>query len=421
MMPEYKEQKKILVLGAGFGGIAAVRTLGRFMKTHPDVARQYDIVLVNDRDFHIYTPGLYEVATALREDVDPWSLKKTAAIPIQDLVAGLPIQFIQDRVEKIDCDHMTVTLKDGGTLSAQYLLFAVGAAANTFGIPGVLEHGLILKTFEDALKIRTAVTEALKKKENAHIVVAGGGATGVELCGELVGLTRTISRRYHKQERPVFTLIEATPRLLPGMPDLVAALAKKRLESLGVRLMLEHAVTHTEPYKVFTKTSSGDEVGVDFDFFIWSGGIKSHPLLERILVPKDKKGRCMVDPDLTVHGKEKLFAVGDLTCFMNPENNQPLPAVAWAALGEGKVAAKNICASIQGRGLTHYHPPKHPPFIVPISGKWAIAHVMGITFAGLPAFVLRLLKDLRYFLFVLPPPKALRFFLFSTLAYFKND
>src|SRR3989344_9680876 len=105
MMPKDAEQKKIVVLGSGFGGIAALQTLGRFMKTNPYIARQYDIVLVNDRDFHIYTPGLYEVATALREDVDPWSLKKTAAIPIQDLVAGLPIQFIQARVEKIDCDH----------------------------------------------------------------------------------------------------------------------------------------------------------------------------------------------------------------------------------------------------------------------------------------------------------------------------
>ena len=421
MMPKDAEQKKIVVLGAGFGGIAAAQTLGRFMKTHPDTAQQYDVVLVNDRNFHIYNPGLYEVATALREDVDPWSLKKTAAIQIEDLITGLPIRFIQDRVAKIDCDQMTVTLKDAGTISAEYMLFALGAVTNTFGIPGVLEYGLMLKTFEDALKIRTAVTEVLKKKEDAHIVVAGGGATGVELCGELVGLTRTISQRYHKQKHPVFTLIEATPRLLPGMPNPVAALAKKRLQSLGVRLMLEQVVTHLEQYKVFTKNSLGNEATMDFDFFIWSGGIRPNPLLEGIVVPKDKKGRCMVGPDLTIRGKEKLFAVGDLTCFMNPENGRPLPAVGWAAFEEGKTAAKNICASIQGRGLQHYHPPKHPPFIVPVSGKWAIAHVMGITFAGLPAFVLRLLKDLRYFLFVLPPPKALRFFLFSTLAYFKND
>lgn len=420
-MPEYPEQKNVVILGAGFGGIAAAKALGLFLAANPALAAKYDVVLINNRDFHLYTPGLYEVATALREDVDPWSLKKTAAISIADILGSLPVRFMQDAVVALDCDRMKVTLKDAGELQAEYILFAMGAITNTFNIPGVSEHGLVLKTFEDALKIRTAVTGVLKEKPDARIVVAGGGATGVELCGELVGLTRNIGRRFHKQPHPVFTLIEATPRLLPGMPDRMVQLAKTRLEGLGVKLLLEHTVTKAEPHRIFVKTSTGSEASVDFDFFIWSGGVKPHPMLQGIVVPKDKKGRCMVDPDLSIHGKDKLFALGDLTCFMNPENGQPLPAVAWAAYGEGKIAAKNIAASILGRALTRYQPPKHPPFIVPISGKWAVAHVLGITFTGLPAFVLRLLADLRYFIFVLPLAKALRFFLFSTLAYFKND
>lgn len=145
------------------------------------------------------------------------------------------------------------------------------------------------------------------------------------------------------------------------------------------------------------------------------------PLAGHVASPKDAKGRCMVGPDLRALGHDNVFAVGDLTCFADPKTEQALPSTAYIAIAEGKAAAKNILALILKKPLHNFLPPKYLPMIVPVGGKWAAAYVYGFTFSGFSAFVLRLLADFRYFLKTLPIVQATRFFISSTLVYFRND
>lgn len=413
-------QKNIIILGAGFGGLAAARSLGRALKRSDALRKAFNIILIDHKETHTYTPGLYEVATATREDVSPIVLKRTAAIAVTESLQRLPIRFLQDKVVAVNPQQLTVTLRDTGTLSAEYLVIALGAVTNDFGIPGVAEYALSLKTFEDALRIRSRMEETLKKDPDAHIVIAGGGATGVELSGELFGMARRVRALKGQIGKPHITLIEAGSRLLPGIADPVAQYAQKRLEHLGVNIMLNCRIVAVHENEATVRMNNTEE-HIAFNQFVWSGGIKPPALLEGIVIPKDQRGLCMVGPDLTVQNNHQLYAVGDLTCFGDPEHGRPLPATAYIAIDEGRIAAKNILAHIRREPPSYYRPPKRPPFVIPIGGKWAIAHVGGITFAGFPAFVLRLLVDLNYFRRVLFPRAALRFFVRSTLVYFRND
>ena len=428
-------KKNIAVLGAGFGGVAAARALGRALRRSAELRKLYDLIVIDRSAEHIYTPGLYEVATAAREDADPLTLKHTAAIPLEESFSGLPIRIIQDEVLGVEPSlraetpagilvppsEYLIRLRDGGTIRAEYLVLALGAVVNDFGIPGVPKHGLVFKNFGDALRVRSAITETFQRTAQAHIVIAGGGATGVELTGELVSLTRHLRRAWKRDIRPRFTLVEAGERLLPGPPLIVAEIAKKRLERLGVTVRLHTRIIEVAEGTATVQAPEGANTRIAFDRFIWSGGIKPSPVLAGIVVPKDQRGRCTVDLDLTIHGENNLFAIGDLTCFADPATNQPLPSVATIAMAEGSIAAINVLARINRQPLRHYHPPKHTPMIVPVCGKWAIAYVAGFTAAGFSVFLLRLAAALRYFLKVLPPLKAFRFFLRSAAVYFRND
>ena len=414
-------QKNIVILGSGFGGLTAARILGRALKKQRGLRETYDVVLVNREETHTYTPGLYEVATLPKEDATPIELKRTTAIPITHCLRGLPVRFIQDEVVGVNVEDMRVTLRDGGTLHAEYLLLALGAVTNDFGIPGVREHGMALKTFTDALLLRGAAEKLLRQKNDAHILVAGGGATGVELAGELMALARHIRKKFREMSAPRLTVIDAGPRLLPGPPKRVARAVHKRLERFGVKIRLNAKLTAVDAREAVVRLPDNTEERMPFDLFVWSGGIKPPPLLEAIVVPKDARGRCMVDPNLTIHGHDRILAIGDLTCFGDAASGKPLPATAYVAIAEGKIAARNILAQIHGKAMVHFHPPARPPIVVPVSGKWAVAYISGVVFSGFPVFFLRLAIDLRYFLRVMPPITAVRFFFYSTMMYFRND
>lgn len=423
-------QKNIVILGAGFGGIAATKELGKAFQRDAKLRQNYDIILVDHNATHTYTPGLYEVASILREDATPLELKRTAAIDIETALANSPVRFLCDEVTAVEIPQtpteenaapLTVRLRDNGILHAEYLLLALGSVTNDFGVPGVSEYALSLKTFEDALRIRSRITPLLRERNGVRIVIAGGGATGVELAGEIIGLSRRIGRFAKRKNDHRMTVVEAGPRLLPGTPETVAVAAKQRLEKLGVTVQLQRRIIEIRQREAVLQMPNNQRETIPHDAFVWSGGIKPNPVLDGIVVPKDNRGRCMIDIDLTIHGLKRLFAIGDLTCFANPKDGQPLPATAYIAIDEGNIAAQNILAHIHKRGYAHYHPPARPPIVVPISGKWAVAYVFGIQFSGMLAFLLRLVIDLRYFLRVLPLRQALRFFAHSTLVYFRND
>jgi len=314
---------------------------------------------------------------------------------------------------------------------------ALGSVMNDFGIPGVREHSIWLKHFDDAVRVRNAISDVCEahgtSQEPLHTVIGGGGATGVELAGELVGYCKKIARNGMSAARTArVTIIEAGPRLLPGLPDGVATQAKKRLEALGINVRLGTTITEIQKDAVLWKetvsgpdgTGDGATGTTPTHVAVWSGGVKTNPLSEAVLVPKDKRGRCMVDPGMHVGGERPeatVFAIGDISCFLNPATGQPIPGTAYVAIEEAKVAAHNIVAHIRGTAERHYRIPKHYPFIIPIHGKYALVSFGWLRVSGFLGWLVRLIVDLRYFMSILRPVKALAFWARGILIQVKND
>ena len=354
---------EIVILGGGFAGVRA----GLIFKNKIPTSDNIHVTLIDKNSFHLFTPSLYEVATAEEPE-------RNVVIPLSaifnnsvDLVAGM--------VEGIDAGKQKVSLTPS-TSSGQakeykydYLIFALGSESADFGIPGIKEFGIPLKTLDDATKIKTKLATAKR------IIVGGGGFSGTELACEFMA--------HHKQKE--ISLIQGSAVLLKELEDGVSSLAKKRLEEGGVRLILG------EHIKKVTKDSVATESGkvLPYDLFVWTGGVKSDKLLGEI-----KTNEC-----LQVLGLKNVFAAGDVVN----------PGVARAAMKMGEIAAENVLKNIKGEALMEYHY-KNSAYVVPLGSHFAAFQMGKFNVSGFPAYFLQQFIFLRYLFQILSPIEALKRF-----------
>ncbi|OHA51635.1 MAG: hypothetical protein A3A80_03065 [Candidatus Terrybacteria bacterium RIFCSPLOWO2_01_FULL_44_24] len=434
---EEKGPKNIIILGGGYGGVRVGLDLGRFLKKHPTIGQEWALFLIDKSDSHVFTPALYEMATVLREDATAWNIKRAVAIEHAQIFSGLPVRYMQDEITAIDTENNTVAFRDEQALKYDILVLATGSKTNFFNIPGLEEYGLPLKVTEDAIRIRNAITEALELKpgnnDPARIIIGGGGATGVELASEL---TRFIRKKCVRRMRGAcrkneITLFEASPTILNGFPKDVINNSRKRLKKLGIDVQESITIKSLQKNYIDIQPAGRAEEKIPYDVFVWAGGIRISALMEDIISPKDKKGRCLVDPTLEVklsntdHQSKHIYALGDLTCLTNPNTQQPMPGTAYIAIEEAKIVAKNIRAEITATDgeikKVRYSPPAAYPFILPLGGKYAIFIMGKIKVSGFAGWLIRILVDLRYFLTILPWHKAVWFWANSVWLSIKND
>ncbi|MDP1718826.1 MAG: FAD-dependent oxidoreductase [bacterium] len=433
------DKKAIVILGAGFGGMKAVFELQKGLRRH-NLLEQYEIFLVDRNSYHTYTPTLYEIATTSKETAGNLRLKEIAAFDIQELTGKIGINFIKAEIKELDLIGDNIHFTNGTDLKFQYLILALGSVVNYFAIPGMAERSLALKTFADALKIRDKITNLiLDGQKNIKIVIGGGGTTGVEVAGELRGWIGELKKEAGQCNFEI-SVIEASPTILPGFDSKIISLAQKRLKNIGVKLILNEAIDHALPGKIITKS----RMGVPYDILIWTGGTKSSPIVSRLPVKIERRGRIEVGagmeclpayggargdqglpagaglpqaPDLKLSGK--IYAIGDAVCCYD-RSGKPIPGVAPVAIAQGEIAAKNIIADITG-GLTQKYSPKKYPYIVPIGGKWAIAQLGPLTIHGFAGWILKGLVELKYLLSIMPLYKAVRVWLSGLIIFIKND
>ena len=237
-----------VILGGGFAGIRAALTLKNNKNVH--------VTVIDKNSFHTFTPSLYEVATS----EEP---QKNVAIPYSDIF-NKSIEFRQGSIKKIDTENKKIVLDSNRVLLYDYLIFALGSESADFGVPGINEYGIPLKTLEDAVRIKSALKNAKK------IVVGGGGFSGTEIACELAT---------HKSNLSV-TLVQGSPVLLKELGGGISNLARKRLEEGNVHLILgEHIKSVT---KTFIELEGGRKLS--YDIFIWTGGVKPNNLLGKIEV-----------------------------------------------------------------------------------------------------------------------------------------
>ncbi|HYM70835.1 MAG TPA: NAD(P)/FAD-dependent oxidoreductase, partial [bacterium] len=333
---------RVIVVGAGFGGLAAARALAR----HP-----VHVTVIDRKNHHTFQPLLYQVATTV---LSPGQI----AYPIRRILRGRRnVDVILGGVTGIDVAAQTVRLGDR-SLRYDYLIVATGARHSYFGHPEWETLAPGLKTVEDALEIRRRVLLAFELAERdaaiggdsdgsgraPAFVVIGGGPTGVELAGALADIARRALARDFSRIDPRharIVLVEGGPRILPALPDDLSRKAVEQLTRLGVDVRTSAMVTAVEPGVVRMRDEALPAAVV-----VWAAGVTSSPLGAQ-LGDVDRTGRIRVAKDLSLPDHPEVFIVGDLAAF-GTEDGRSLPALAAVATQQGKVAAANVWRSVRG-------------------------------------------------------------------------
>ena len=368
---------RVVIIGAGFGGLSAVKQLAR---------APFDITVVDRHNYHLFQPLLYQVATAALSPGD-------IAAPIRGIVRRQQnVNVILAKVSGVDTARGEV-LAEGRRIPFDDLIIATGAEHAYFGndwapyAPG-------LKTIDDATYLRRRILLAFERAETEpdadergrllNFVVVGGGPTGVEMAGAIAELAKRALASDFRSIDPRsarIILLEAGPRLLPAFDPSLSEKARHSLDQLGVEVRLGSGVTDCDSASV----SIGRE-RIETRTIIWAAGVKSSPAAEWLEVESDRAGRVKVQPDLSVPGHPNIFVVGDAACAIGSDGN-PLPGVAPVAKQQGQYVAKLLIARAQGRTL--------PPFryrdfgsLATIGRKRAVAQLGVFRISGFVAWVL---------------------------------
>ena len=414
-----EEPKHIVIVGAGFAGINAAFTLARYDTLLCDAG--YDIILIDRHHHHLYTPALYEIAAIPAEYLNDRSLVSSILIPLSDIVRGKSIRVITDDLIGRDERTHTIMLRRDGALRYAYLVLALGSTTNYFDIPGLQSHSIPLKTCDDAILLRNTIESIFRKKSSLAIVVGGGGASGVEVIAELVNFVCLIKENI-MPDRGVcdvsFTLAEASPEILPGFNPWIVAAARRRLERLGIAIKTGTAIVSCDPETI----AFADGTKLVYDILIWTGGVKGPAVCADLDLPLSLKGTLAVDRNLRIiKTNGAMFAIGDAAWLLHPDTQKPLPWNAPVAEDEGKHVGWEIIRAIRGGSPRPFRPRGRYPFILAVGKKYALADLGLVHFGGFAGWCAKQLVQLRYFLFLLPLPRAVALWWKNIEMYRSND
>jgi len=372
--------KKIVILGGGFGGVYALKYLHKFFHNRKDIK----IILVNKKNYFLFTPLLAEAATG--------SISLDNAIePIREIIKCCDWDFIHGEVKKIDLENKIVFV-DNFTLDYDYLVIALGSKTNYYEIPGAEKYSFSLKSADEAIRLKSQFVHCFEKaglnpklaNKFLNFVIVGGGATGVELAGEMSDLLyKTFGKLYSKEivSKVKIILIEKGKELIPQFSSKLRVKAFNVLKKKGVEVLLEKGVV--EVGEDFIKLDDGTVI--ETKTVIWTAGVM--PNLPEIFgnIEKDNKGRLVLSEYLQVKNYENVFSIGDISSFI--QDQKPLPQLAQVATRQAKVVALNIKNLIENKKLEKFVY-KHTGDLISIGRFYAVGEIKGISFSGIFAWFL---------------------------------
>ncbi len=333
-------QPKVVILGAGFGGLAAARALNKIA----------EVTLVDRHNFQTFLPLLYQVSTAgLAAD--------HIAHPIRGALRKTKIKFRMGSPITIDHKNKSVKLDSSETLDFDYLIVAMGSATNDFGVKGVTEHALGMKSVTEALEIRSSILRRFEDlcrfedETKLSITVVGGGPTGVEMAGAIAELKKgpLNSDQAHAAANIKVNIVEAGPRLLPSFSAKLSERTRKDLEKLGVNVLTNTPVKEIKPREIML----GDKKKLPSEITIWAAGVTGEPVMKKLGLP-NTNGRITVDPTLQVSNYPSIFAIGDIAGAKGSDGRY-LPMVAPVAMQQGRFVAKQITNAIKNQPLNIFN------------------------------------------------------------------
>ncbi|GIX07665.1 MAG: NADH dehydrogenase [Candidatus Poribacteria bacterium] len=389
------ERARVVIVGGGFGGLEAARALG---------GKPVEVTLIDRRNFHLFQPLLYQVATGGLSEAD-------IAAPLRAILKGWPnITVRLGTAVDLNPEARLLLLEEREAVPYDFLILAAGSRHHYFGHPEWEPEAPGLKTLEDALEVRRRVFLAFEEAERVRdpqeqgawlrFVIAGGGPTGVELAGALGELTRGTLPGEFRRIRPEsaeIVLVEAQERLLPGYRPAASARATRALNRLGVRVLTKTRVLEISSQGVRLQQGEKETI-LAARTVLWAAGNRAAPLTqtlqERCGATLDRNGRVFVREDLSLPHHPEIFIVGDTASVRSPSGD-PLPAIAPVAVQEGRYAARAILARMRGERLQPFRY-RSPGAMAVIGRHEAVVQTgRGVVFGGFLAWLVWLLVHIR--------------------------
>lgn len=382
---------KILILGAGYGGVHAAKKLAKKYKKNDSVS----ITLINRDPYHTLMTELHEVAGGR---VPPESVH----VELGKIFNRTKVNVVVDYIENVDTDKKVVTTTYG-EYDYDYLIIGTGAEPNYFGTKGVKEYGFSLWSFDDAMKIRNHIENVFslaskerdeqKRREMLTIAVAGSGFTGTELVGELLEWKKKLAKEYNVDESEIrLLLVEAMSTILNMLDRKQAAKAEKYLVKHGVEILTDSPIVEVTPNSI--KLKNGDEIKTRT--LIWTCGIKANEASSKYGLETGRAGRLSTNEYMQAIGKKDVYVVGDLAFYCeDPKDQRGLPQIVEAAEQTANTAVSNIIASIENKEMTKFKSNFHG-FMVSLGGKYCVANLSGIKLSGFFAMLMKHLVNLYY-------------------------
>ncbi|MBI2798041.1 FAD-dependent oxidoreductase [Candidatus Saccharibacteria bacterium] len=372
---------KVVIVGGGFGGVRAALNLAR----RPG----FDVTLVSKQSYFEYHPALYRSATG-RSPLE-------VAIPLADFFASdNNLEVVEDEIVSLDHQKKSVTGKSGSVFRYDALILATGAVTQYFGIKGLRDYSYGIKTIQEALELKRHLHEDLvagHRAERSYVVI-GGGATGVELAGELVGYLNHVRRRHGINTKFSVDLVEASPRVLPSLPESFTNQIERRLQRLRVKLHL----------KTLVKSESADQIkllrgDIESHTVIWTAGIANNPFFAQNpnAFKLDKSGKVVVNEYL--EAMPGVYVIGDSAATQ-------FSGMAQTAIHDANLVTTNLKRQLKHKTRLPYQPAK-PIYAIPAGPGWSAVLWGRTKIYGRPGWLLRRLADLRLYLRFLPLKKAL--------------
>lgn len=369
----------VVVMGAGFGGLEAARKLAK---------APVQITVIDRHNYHLFQPLLYQVAIA-------GLVPSQIAYPLRTIFRRQKnVNFQMGEVSSIDFNSHYVKM-DGSVIAYDYLILAAGGQTNFFGMKTVQENGFQLKSVEDAVATRNHLLEMFEEASREvdperrqallTFVVVGGGPTGVETAGALAELiTHVMAKDYPYMDLNDVRvlLLEAAPSVMMTYPDRLRKATARLLHGKNVEIMVNTKLVDYNGWRV----TLGDGTHINTLTLIWTAGVRSAEITDRLGVKQATAGRVCVEPALQLPGHPEVFVIGD-AAYVEDEHRQPLPMLATVAQQQASAAARNLRRILQGQQPKPFHY-KDPGLLATIGRNAAVARIWGLSFSGFIAWVI---------------------------------
>lgn len=385
------KKPKIVILGAGFGGLMTVVTLQKELKTE-----EAEIILVNKHDYHFQRTWLHQAAGGTLHP-------NRVRFGIKSLLDLKKIQFIQDTVVQIKQENKEVLLKTGTTITYDYLVIALGGELETYGTEGIKEYALSISSVVAARRIQNHIESQFQsyhsldepKEGKLTIVVAGAGFTGIEFLGELMDWIPKLCRKYHVDSSKLNIICcQSSHQALPTFDKDLANYAVKVLEKKGVQFKFGKRVKECTIDGVIIGSKSGEDLEeIKANTVIWAAGVRGNSLIEEAGM-ESINGRVKVQPDLRAPGSEDIFIIGDCSIVEN-ENGEAYSPTAQIALQQGITTGENLISLIRDKKELQSFVPHIRGIVCSLGQDDAVGVVYGKKLVGSKALFMKKVIDNR--------------------------